>query len=138
MGIDILPRKYLRLVAIVLLLAVMLIVASKINQWKKGVFPPQTLKRIRTLVKQSAHYASLAEQDTNPVYSLLHANTALNYFATVEALVSAKDLQRITGVNADEMQQYLLWQQEKALQQLNKTCPTGQPRDKMYPVSVSK
>ena len=138
MAVEILTKKYLRLVAIVLLVALILVAASKLNQWKRGVFSPQTLKRIRTLVKQSAHYASLSEQDTSPVYALMHANTALNLFSVAQALVSEKDLKRIAGVNAEEMSQYLQWQQETALVRLARTCPSSKPNDNMYSVAVSR
>ena len=138
MGIEILAKKYLRLVAIVLLVALILVAASKVNQWKRGVFSPQTLKRIRTLVKQSAYYASLAEQDKSPVYALMHANTALNLFSVAQALVSDKDLKRIAGVNAEEMAQYLQWQQETALVRLAQACPSITPTDNMYSVAVSR
>ena len=136
--LDKLTSKYIAVVGIVVLVAVLVILASKMNQWRKGSLPAPQLKKLRTVIKQSAHYASLAEQDDNPVYSLMHANTALNYFALVEALTSASDIKRLSGVDASEMTQYLLWQQEKALGQLSRTCPTGQPKDAMYKVSVSK
>lgn len=130
--------RYVQIALIVGAVAVVLIIASKFAQWKRGVLPPRTVKKMRTLIKQAAHYASLAEQDQNPTYALLHANTALNYFTVAQTLISEQELRKLSGINTEQMKNYLLWQQEAALAKLSGQCPVVQPRDGLYPVSVSK
>jgi hypothetical protein len=131
-------NRYVRVALIVAAIAVVFVVVSKLNHWRKGVLPPRTVKKMRTLIKQAAHYASLSEQDQNPSYALLHSNTALNYFTVAQMLISERELQKLSGINTDQMKNYLLWQQEAALAKLSKQCPVSQPRDGLYPVSISK
>jgi hypothetical protein len=131
-------NQYVRIALIVAAIAVIFIVVSKFSQWRRGVLPPRTVKKMRTLVKQAAHYASLSEQDTNPSYSLLHANTALNYFTVAQMLISENELQKLSGINTEQMKSHLLWLQEAALAKLSRQCPGSQPRDHMYPVSVNR
>lgn len=131
-------NQYVRIALLVAALAVIFIAVSKFSQWRRGVLPPRTAKKMRTLVKQAAHYASLSEQDQNPSYALLHANTALNYFAVAQMLISEAELQKLTGINTEQMKNHLIWLQEAALAKLSGQCPSSQPRDNMYPVSVHK
>jgi len=130
--------RYVRIALIIAAVAVVLVVVSKLNQWRRGVLPPRTVKKMRTLVKQAAHYASLSEQDQNPSYALLHANTALNYFTVAQMLISEAELRKLSGINIEQMKNYLLWQQEAALAKLGRQCPAAQPRDGAYAISVGK
>lgn len=131
-------NSYVKLALIVAGIAVVLVAVSKWNHWRKGVLPPKTAKKMRTLLKQAAHYGSLAEQDQNPVYSLLHANTALNYLSVAKVMVSDSELKKLSGIDIEQMNAYLLWQQEYSLSKLSNQCPSGKPADRLFPVSISK
>lgn len=131
-------NQYVKIGILVAVLALLFIAISKFSQWRRGVLPPRTVKKMRTLIKQSAHYASLSEQDSNPSYALLHANTALNYFTVAQMLISENELQKLSGIQTEQMKNHLLWLQEAALAKLGRSCPNSQPRDGMYPVSVYK
>lgn len=129
---------YVKLALVVTGIAVLLIVVSKWNHWRRGVLPPRTAKKMRTLLKQAAHYASLSEQDQNPTYSLLHSNTALNYLSVAQMLISDSELKKLSGIDIEQMHAYLLWQQEYSLSKLASQCPGGKPTDHLFPVSISK
>lgn len=117
--LDNTTKKYLTVVALVIILILIFSVGSKINQNKKNIYPPNAIKKFRTMIKQSAQYASMSEQDKDPVYSFMHANSALNYFMVVRSFLSDKEIKKISGINSDEMQNYLQWLQEKSLSQIS-------------------
>lgn len=134
---DPITKKYVKTGVFAIVLIIILVLASKVNQNKKNVYPPSAIKKLRTMVKQSAQYASLSEQDANPIYSFMHANTALNYFMVVQSFLNDNEIQKITGVYPQEMLNHIQWLQERSLANLSKSCPIVSPSDEMHKNVVS-
>jgi hypothetical protein len=83
-------------------------------------------KKIHSLVRTAAQGSWMAEQDANPVISLLHANTALTYAQLAQRLVERDDILRDTRVDINHLVFHLEEQQLAAMKALHRTCPAAQ------------
>ena len=79
---------------------------------------------VKALVRQSAHFCGLADQDSNAVVALLHATSAQAYITAARSIVSDAALERSCHVNAAELQNAAEAKQRRAVAHINHACPS--------------
>ena len=61
-------------------------------------------KAIEKLVRQSARYATAAQQDASPVIAVLHANYAAAYLYALKDIATDSQIHNATGIDVKEVQ----------------------------------
>jgi hypothetical protein len=79
------------------------------------------------ILKESARYDALSQQDQNVAYSLMHINYALAYANVLRQISSDTDIQSKTGISMPAYIQKLQETQQKILQSLGQQCPNVLP-----------
>lgn len=67
---------------------------------------------IEKLVKQSAKYAIMAQQDTSPIMSIRHGNYAAAYVHAMKDLVSDTQIHNATGIDVKKFKEHIFNVQE--------------------------
>jgi len=90
-------RRNIIAAGVVVLLAIVLALA---NRWSQRQRQPAELETsLKALVHKAAQYNGAAQQDTNPLFALLHANYGLAYWTVARSLASDQDLMQLTRYN---------------------------------------
>lgn len=79
------------------------------------------------ILKESARYDAMSQQDQNIAYSLMHNNYALAYANVLRQIASDGDIQLKTGIVMPPYIQKLQETQQKILQNLGQQCPAVLP-----------
>lgn len=109
---------------------VLVLVLSLFSKWTDSEvkrYSPKCINQIKRLVRHSAQYATIANQDKDPLIALMHTNFALAYANSAKNLIPSKEIERIANVNLDELISVLEEEQLIAMQRLNQFCPQLQP-----------
>ena len=99
---------------------------SLISNWvlsRSKRYPSHVVARVKTLVKDAAKWAAVAQQDQNPLMGLVHATYAMAYINVAREMFSAKDLQTLCGIDTDELYTMINHTQEQTAQQVGTQCP---------------
>jgi len=64
-------------------------------------------KTLDTLMKRSAKYATMAQQDGSPLHSVVHANHASAYLTAARDIASEQEIHNATGINMKTFKDYL-------------------------------
>jgi hypothetical protein len=83
----------------------------------------QNGEQLKKLLKQSAKYATMAQQDGSPLISTLHANYAMGYFLALKDISTPKDVKRFTGVDMDEYETHMTAIRDMATRKVIDRCP---------------
>ena len=78
---------------------------------------------LSSLMRQSARYSVLADQDSNALISMLHATYSLAYCNAARKLASDQTLRRLTHIDASELANAADAKQQRALAHINQGCP---------------
>ena len=78
---------------------------------------------LSSLMRQSARYSVLADQDSNALISMLHATYSLAYVNAARKLASDRTLRRLTRIDAGELANAADAKQQRALAHINQGCP---------------
>lgn len=65
-------------------------------------------KSIEKLVRQSARYATAAQQDKSPVVALLHANYAAAYLYALKDIATETQIHNATGIDVKKFKEHVL------------------------------
>ena len=78
---------------------------------------------IDKLVRQTARWATAAQQDQSPLISLLHANYAAGYLWALKDIATEDDISKATGINAKKFEEHIVNVQDSTTQKVLKKCP---------------
>ena len=75
------------------------------------------------LVKQSAKWATTAQQDESPLLATLHANYAVGYLWALKDLYDNEEISKKAGVNITQFEEHILNVQDMVTKKVLKKCP---------------
>lgn len=87
---------------------------------------------IEKLVKQSARYATIAQQDTSPMTALLHANYAASYLYALKDIATDNQIHNATGIDVKKFREHIINVQDMVSKKTSETCPEIMGRVDMY------
>ena len=84
---------------------------------------PNIDSQIKTLVQQSAKWATTAQQDTSPYLSVMHSNYATGYLMSLKDIARPIDIHRVTGIDFPTFEKHILNVQEMVNTRLKEKVP---------------
>ena len=78
---------------------------------------------IEKLVRQSARYATAAQQDKSPVVAVLHANYAAAYLYALKDIATESQIHNSTGIDVKKFKEHVLNVQDMVTKKTTETCP---------------
>ena len=78
---------------------------------------------IEKLIRQSARYATAAQQDKSPVIAVLHANYAAAYLYAVNDISSNSQIHNATGIDVKKFSEHVTNVQDMVTKKTTETCP---------------
>jgi hypothetical protein len=92
---------------------------------------------IKKLVRQTARWATAADQDENGYIANLHATYAMGYLMALREIYTDVDIKRYSGVDVRKFENEIYTIMDNAIKKLVIECPNGQPKNR-YLASISK
>ena len=80
-------------------------------------------KAIEKLVRQSARYATAAQQDKSPVVAILHANYAAAYLYALKDIATESQIHNATGIDVKKFKEHVINVQDAVTKKTTETCP---------------
>lgn len=80
-------------------------------------------KSIEKLVRQSARYATAAQQDKSPVVAILHANYAAAYLYALKDIATETQIHNATGINVKKFKEHVINVQDMVTKKTTESCP---------------
>jgi len=78
---------------------------------------------INKLVRQSARYATAAQQYESPVVAVLHANYAAAYLWALKDIYTPREIHRHTGIDLKKFEEHITNVQDMINKKVVKKCP---------------
>ncbi len=78
---------------------------------------------IEKLVRQSARFATVAQQDESPLVSVLHANYSAGYLWALKDIATPKQIHNATGVDIKKFEEHISNVQDMVTKKTLKKCP---------------
>jgi hypothetical protein len=78
---------------------------------------------IEKLVRQSARFATAAQQDESPLVSVLHANYSAGYLWALNDIATPKQIHNATGVDIKKFTEHITNVQDSVTKRTLKKCP---------------
>ena len=89
------------------------------------------------LVKQSAKWATTAQQDESPLLATLHANYAVGYLWALKDLYDTEEISKKAGVNITQFEEHILNVQDMVTKKVVKRCPEFEGDVDLYLSSIA-
>ena len=89
--------------------------------------PQASPDTIRILVRQTARWATAAQQDNNAYIAFLHASYGQAYVGALRQVANDADIMRVTGVDAAELEAEVSRVQDAVSRKLIAACPAIMP-----------
>jgi hypothetical protein len=86
---------------------------------RKGGEPP-----ISKLVRQTARWATAAQQDQSPLVALLHANYAAGYLWALKDIATDTEINKVAGINLKQFEEHIVNVQDMTTKKVLKACPS--------------
>jgi hypothetical protein len=80
-------------------------------------------KSIEKLVRQSARYATAAQQDASPVIAVLHANYAAAYLYALKDIATDSQIHNATGIDVKKFKDHVTNVQDMVTRKTSEKCP---------------
>ncbi len=90
--------------------------------------------RIFTLVRQTARWATAADQDENAYIKNLHATYAMGYLNALREVYTDDKITSVIGIDVRQLDKEIKTIMDNAVKMLAKTCPDGQPKNQFLAV----
>ena len=103
------------LVTAVLIVLVACIVAGNGKQKQKSF--------INKMIRQSARYATAAQQDESPLVAVLHANYSAAYFYALVDIATYDEIHNATGIDVKKFKEHLVRVQDETTRKIVEACP---------------
>lgn len=107
----------------VIVAMVLIVLLSMSTMSGSAVRSKNVHRNLLALVRQSARYAALADQDSNAVISMLHSTYALAFVTAARKLATDSALRRLSRVDVAELQNAAEAKQQRALSHINAQAP---------------
>ena len=78
---------------------------------------------VQKLLRQSARFATAAQQDESPMVAVLHANYAAAYLWALKDIASPSEINRCTGVDLKKFEEHIVNIQDMIGKKVIKKCP---------------
>ena len=89
-------------------------------------------KSIEKLVRQSARYATAAQQDKSPVVAILHANYAAAYLYALKDIATETQIHNATGIDVKKFKEHIMNVQEMVTKKTVDKFPDFEGHIDMY------
>lgn len=80
-------------------------------------------KAVEKLVRQSARYATAAQQDASPVIAVLHANYAAAYLYALKDIATDSQIHNATGIDVKKFKEHVTNVQDMVTRKTSEKCP---------------
>lgn len=107
---------------------------KKDDLYKKSVVDESNIKK---LVRQTARWATAADQDNNGYIANLHATYAMGYLMALREIYTDVEIEQYSGIDARKFEMEISAIMDNAIKKLVIECPSGQPKNQ-YLASISK
>ena len=87
---------------------------------------------IKTLVRQCAKYATMAQQDASPMLAVLHANYSMGYLYALQDIAKDNEIQAATGVDVNVFREHILQVQEEVSKKIIEKIPELQANTDLF------
>lgn len=95
-------------------------------------------KTIDTLMKRSAKYATMAQQDGSPLHSVVHANHAMAYLTAAKDLASEQEIHSATGIDMQEFKKRVYGVQSEVTRKTLEQCPQFKGDVDLYLTAIAE
>lgn len=86
--------------------------------------PDRSLERsLVILTRQAARWAVAAQQDSNALIGVLHANYAAGYLWAIKDIANGEQVRAATGLDLVEFERHIVGVQDNASRALSSQCP---------------
>jgi di/tricarboxylate transporter len=92
---------------------------------------------IQKLIRQTARWATAADQDTNPYIKNLHANYAMGYLMALKEIYTESEINLYGNINIRKLDSEISLIMDESINLLSIICPSGQPKN-IYLSRISK
>ena len=82
---------------------------------------------IKILTRQAARWSVAAEQDKNPLISVLHANYGAGYLWALSDLYYPEQIKQATNIDYNKFKKHITDIQDKSVKKLGLVCPNYMP-----------
>jgi hypothetical protein len=80
-------------------------------------------KNIEKLVRQTARWATAAQQDASPLIAMLHANYASGFLWALKDVATTSEIHRATGVDMKTFEEHIVGVQDSTTKKVLQICP---------------
>jgi|TARA_B100000287_G_C20490640_1_gene724939 hypothetical protein len=87
---------------------------------------------IDKLIRQSARYATAAQQDGSPLVATLHANYAAGYLYALKDIATNAEIHDATGIDVKKFNQHILAVQDMVTKKTVEACPSFRGQVDLY------
>ena len=113
------------------------VVSYPLTQWKPPKQRGRPSDRIKKLIRQSARYATAAQQDESPIIATLHANYAAAYLWALKDIATPKKINQNTGVELKTFEEHILNVQDMVSKKVVQKCPEFAGEVDLYLSSIA-
>jgi hypothetical protein len=92
---------------------------------------------VKKLVRQTARWATAADQDMNGYIANLHATYSMGYLMALREIYTDEQIEKYSGVNVRKLEFEISNIMDNAIKKLAEICPEGQPKNQ-YLATISK
>lgn len=111
----------------VVMAILILAILAKVTQGLNRTVSKQTIQNAGILLKGSSKWALAAQQDKNPMFSVIHISYALAYANALREVLNDREIQVATGVDMREHVESMEILQRQAITKLGDRCPKIRP-----------
>jgi len=119
---------------LILLITLLFLLVLRYEPKQKNVIDESNIKK---LVRQTARWATAADQDNNGYIANLHATYAMGYLMATKEIYTDVEIEKYSGINIRKFETEISSIMDDAIKKLVVLCPTGQPKNQ-YLASISK
>ena len=92
---------------------------------------------IEKLVRQTARWATAAQQDASPLISMLHANYAAGYLWALKDIATPTEIHKATGVDLKRFEEHIVNDQDATTKKVIKVCPQFKGEVDLYLATIA-
>lgn len=92
---------------------------------------------ISKIMRQSARYATAAQQDESPIVAVLHANYAAGYLWALKDIATPREIHQSTGVDLKKFEEHIVNIQDMVSKKVVKKCPEFSGEVDLYLATIS-
>lgn len=130
-------------VALILFLIVVAIASigghksNALNASHKSTVESSLDRSLVILTRQAARWAVAAQQDSNALIGVLHANYAAGYLWAIKDIANGEQVRAATGLDLAEFERHIVGVQDNASRALTSQCPALVANVDLYLAAVA-